>query len=404
MDEGEAGEVSGDPSAEFRAPPPPDDRLWRHPSEIDGSSAAVMRLPEHRARGPWTVAMVSGLVGSVLTFGLVAATGAFGRNGARPVVIRESVSSLPSGEATPQAGGVVQIAEQASPAITRIEVEGAQPGSGSGVVFRDDGYVLTNAHVVRGAQGIGVVMADGSEHDGSVVGSDALTDIAVVKMEGDQPFPVAVLGSAAALRVGQSTVAIGSPLGLVGGSSVTTGVVSALGRRVSGDEGPPLLDMIQTDAAIAPGSSGGALLDDTGSVIGITTAIAVSEAGAEGLGFATPIDIARSVADDIIATGRAVHVWLGVEGRDFDAASAKRAGVAGGAVVRDVVSGGPAQAGQVAVDDVIVSVGGEEVRSMSALVILLRKRHPGDEVELGVLRGDRRTMLDVTLGTRPPDK
>lgn len=349
--------------------------------------------------------MVSGLVGSVLTFGLVAATGVFGRTGPRPVVIRESVSSsLPPGAVAPQAGGVVQIAEQASPAITRIEVAGAQSGSGSGVVFRDDGYVLTNAHVVRGAQAIDVVMADGSEHDGAVVGSDDLTDIAVVKMEGDQPFPVAVLGSAAALRVGQPTVAIGSPLGLVGGSSVTTGVVSALGRRVSGGDGPPLLDMIQTDAAIAPGSSGGALLDDTGSVIGITTAIAVSEAGAEGLGFATPIDIARSVAADIIATGRAVHVWLGVEGRDFDAASAKRAGVSGGAVVIDVVAGGPAQAGEVAVDDVIVSVGGEEVRSMSALVIVLRKRHPGDQIELGVLRGDRRTMLDVTLGTHPPDR
>lgn len=381
---------------------PPDDRLWRHPSEIDVSLGPPPHS-RHRPRGTWTVALVSGLVGSVLTFGLVASTGALGR-ATRPVITREAMPlALPSGVGTPASGGVVQIAEEASPAIARIEISGGQPGSGSGVVFRDDGYVLTNAHVVRGAQGIDVVLADGSEHDGALVGLDDLTDIAVVKMDGDRSFPVALLGSAAGLRVGQPTVAIGSPLGLVGGSSVTTGVVSALGRRVAGEEGPPLLDMIQTDAAIAPGSSGGALLDSGGSVVGITTAVAVSEAGAEGLAFATPIDIARSVADDIIATGRAVHVWLGIEGRDLDAASAKRARVPGGAVVGDVVPGGPAQAGEMAAGDVILAIEGDEVRSMSGLVILLRKRRPGDEIALVVLRGGQRTTLAVTLGTRPAE-
>jgi len=205
------------------------------------------------------------------------------------------------------------------------------------------------------------------------------------------------------LRVGQATVAIGSPLGLIGGSSVTTGVVSALGRRVPTPEGPPLLDMIQTDAAIAPGSSGGALLDVTGSVIGITTAIAVSDAGAEGLGFATPIDIARSVADDIIATGQAVHVWLGIEGRDLDAASADANGLSGGAVVVDVVEDSPADEVGLVADDIIVAISGAQAPSMSALVIALRDREPGERVNLEVLRRGERSMVEVELTSRPAD-
>ncbi len=347
------------------------------------------------------MALLSGLVGSVLTFGLIAATGALDRSENRSGTVRELVTPVvPAGEAG-STERVVQIAEETSPAIARIEVSGERGGSGSGVVFRDDGYLLTNAHVVDGARSIDVVLADGSQHEGELIGSDPLTDVAVVKIDRDAPFPVATLGSATGVRVGQATVAIGSPLGLIGGSSVTTGVVSALGRRVPTANGPPLLDMIQTDAAIAPGSSGGALLDGAGAVIGITTAIAVSEAGAEGLGFATPIDIARSVADDLITSGRAVHVWLGIEGRDLDVASAQEAGVPGGAVVVDVVDDGPAASAGLRAADVIVAVGEREVRSMSALVIALRERTPGDRVDLAVLRAGKRETVNVELGIRP---
>jgi S1-C subfamily serine protease len=161
--------------------------------------------------------------------------------------------------------------------------------------------------------------------------------------------------------------------------------------------------MIQTDAAIAPGSSGGALLDGAGSVVGITTAIAVSDAGVEGLGFATPIDIARSVADDLIVSGKAVHVWLGIEGRDLDATSAAARGVDGGAVVVDVVGDSPAATAGLATDDVIVAISGTPVRSMSALVIALRDRRPGDRIDLEVLRQDDRSTVDVELATRPSD-
>ena len=405
MEQGEAdgdGNGEGDELAGFRAPPPPDDRLWRHPSEVEpaGPAAVRPRAGGHPSSNPWPVALVSGLVGAALTLGVVASTGALhDRRNAGVVVPR----SVPTAAAEPDGGdGVVSIAEAVSPAIARVEVSGPQRSTGSGVVFRQDGHLLTNAHVVEGAESIDVVLADGSEHRGQLVGSDPLTDIAVVAIEADGPFRAAKLGSAVDLRVGQSTVAIGSPLGLIGGASVTTGVVSALGRRVPSPNGPPLLDMIQTDAAIAPGSSGGALLDGSGSVIGITTAIALSQEGADGFGFATPIDIARAVAEDIIATGQATHVWLGIEGRDLDHRSARDAGVDGGAVVESVVDGGPAGEAGLAAGDVIVGLSAETVPSMSALVIALRERNPGEVIELEVLRDGDRITVPVRLGARPP--
>jgi S1-C subfamily serine protease len=159
--------------------------------------------------------------------------------------------------------------------------------------------------------------------------------------------------------------------------------------------------MIQTDAPIAPGSSGGALLDNTGAVIGITTAIAVTEVGAEGLGFATPIDLARSVADDIIETGSAHHVWLGIEGIDLDHATADELSVAGGARIHKVVDGSPAALAGLEEDDVIVSVEGEDVESMSALIVALRSHDPGDKVHIGYVRDGQRGTMVLELSERP---
>lgn len=396
MDHGAPDEGEREPPSAFRDPLPPEDRLWRHPTEVKPPP-----LPT-RSTASWGLAVASGLIGAVLTFGLVAATGGLDRSRSNPGVVREAVpvvapTNLRIGDTEP----VVRIAEEVSPAIVRIEVSGTRTGTGSGVVFRNDGFLLTNTHVVEGAESLRVILADGSEQEATLVGADRLTDVAVVHIDGPGPFPVAVLGSAASLRVGQAAVAIGSPLGLIGGSSVTTGVISALGRVVTTPSGPPLIDMIQTDAAIAPGSSGGALLDAGGSVIGITTAIAVSEAGAEGLGFATPIDIARSVAEDIIETGQAAHVWMGIEGRDLDATSAEVYGIAGGAVVANVVDDSPADQAGLAAEDIIVSIAGEPVGSMSALVIALRELDPGQAVELGVRRGNRTQSMVVELTSRP---
>jgi serine protease Do len=304
--------------------------------------------------------------------------------------------SVPSGNA------VVDIAQRVRPAITQVRVGGKEgEGSGSGVLFRSDGHLLTNFHVIDGADSVKVVVDTGRELSADVIGSDPETDVAVLKIDGG-PFPVASLGTAADLRVGQPAIAIGSPLGLVGGPSVTVGVVSALHRRLDARSGPPLLDMIQTDAPISPGSSGGALLDGSGSVIGLTTAVATTD-GAQGLGFATPIDVARSTADQLINTGKVVHVWMGIQGTDIDPTTASELGIDGGALVRGVVKGSPAeQAGVgVAARDVIVGVDGRPVATMGALVVALRARQPGDTVGLDVRRGAEKRRISVRLADRP---
>jgi S1-C subfamily serine protease len=384
----------------YSVPPPLDDRLWRHPSEL---RVLGLEAPERR-RSPFWRAVVAGAVGAIVTLAVLALLGRLDgdEDRAAPAVIRQAARPVAAPVAA--TGSVVRIAEEVRPAIAKVRVEGAAAASsGSAVLYRDDGHLLTNAHVVTDAGSIEVSLADGSTHEARLVGSDEHTDIAVLRIpvaSDGEPYPTAVLGTATDLAVGQPVVAIGSPLGLAGGSSVSTGVVSALGREVEA-EGSSLLDMVQTDAAISPGSSGGALVDGTGAVIGITTAVGVSEVGAEGLGFATPVDVARSVAEDIITSGHAVHVWLGVHGSDLDRRTAGDLGVDGGARVEEVVDGSPAAEAGVTPADVIVRVEDEPVRSMSGLVIALRQRDPGDQVALQVVRdGDRRTVV-VDLVERP---
>lgn len=410
---------SEDHSAPWNPPPPSDDRVWRHPSELasqwhtnpDTETFTAVYKPQPAPqskpalRSMALVALASGVTGAILVVALLGALGELGTSKqGRDVVVREQVGSatrsMPATDRAP-AGDVVAIAAQVSPAIVRMKITAPSQSSGSGVLFRDNGYLLTNAHVVKGAKTLFAVLADGTEIAGEIVGQDPETDIAVVKLERDEPFATATLGTAIGLKVGQPAVAIGSPLGLIGGSSVSTGVVSALGRRVDSEDGNPLLDMIQTDAAIAPGSSGGALLDHNGSVIGITTAIAVSQVGAEGLGFATPIDIARSVADQIIATGKAEHVWLGIEGADLDPVSAKKASIPGGARIERVVRDSPAHAAGLAKQDIIIAVGDESITSMAALVLSLRDRRPGQEIAITYIRDNKRNSLTLTLSKRP---
>ena len=388
---------------------PPDDRLWRHPSEIATNPApATLTLSDGSGREPraLTIAVLSGLISSLLTAGLIAVAGGFDERSV-PVrsIEREAARTVPARTTATEGGAegdVVAVAERLRPAIVQLEVKGnGLEGSGSGVLFRSDGHVLTNQHVVEGADDITVVMSDGEEHPAKLVGADPDTDIAVVRIDGDN-HPTAALGTATGLKVGHQAIAIGSPLGLAGGPSLSVGVVSALGRQVdSRGGGPPLLDMIQTDAPIAPGSSGGALVDGSGSVIGITTAIAVSEVGAEGLGFATPIDIARDVAEQLITTGEVVHVWLGVEGEDLDNQRARELGVDGGALIRRVREGSPADRAGIEARDVITSIENQPVESMAGVVVALRNRKPGQVVRVGITRDKKPLTLTATLVERP---
>ncbi len=374
----------------YRELPLPDDRLWRHPSEMS------VKRPSGR-RQVWVVAIASALAASVLSTGLAVVAGKVletGGNG--PSVDTSGVLAVPTLVGT--RADVVAIAERVRPAIVQLKL--GRGGSGSGVMFRADGQILTNAHVVDGATTVTVVLATGREVQAKVVGSDRASDTAVVKVEGG-PFQVAEMGTSADLKIGQEAIAIGSPLGLIGGPSVTVGVVSALHRTVRTRTGETLVDMVQTDAPIAAGSSGGALLDAGGRVIGLTTAVATTDAGAEGFGFAVPIDAARIAAEQLLATGSVVTVWLGVEGSDLDGATAQALNLEGGALVERVMAGSPAERAGLAPRDVIVSVNGKPVTSMGMLVLVVRAQHSGDVCTVEIVRGQEHHGMKVTVAERP---
>jgi S1-C subfamily serine protease len=383
-------------------PLPPDDRLWRHPSELSvhGLAGASVATPPVGRPTAWPVAIVSCLAGAALATTVIAVTGALSpRTVERAVVEKVAVTPVVSSPMVRGERGVVAVAERLSPAIVRLDVERANDAvTGSGVLYRDDGLLLTSAHVVDGATSIDVVLTDGRHFDGHLVGRDEVTDVALVDIDGDH-LPVAVLGTAEGLEVGAPTIAIGSPLGFEGGPSVTTGVISAVQRRVEAPDGEPLHGMIQTDAPIAAGSSGGALVDANGAVIGITTAVAAEPGGR--FGFATPIDLARRVADHLLEHGYMVHGWLGVEGTDVTADRAERLSVGGGALVRSVAADSPAAMAGITADDVITELDGQEVRSISGLVVELRKHDPGEEVVVGYWRGSDHHEATCTLAERP---
>jgi putative serine protease PepD len=410
-------ELPEDPGAEgvgaARPPLPPDDRLWRHPSELAaapsaaGPPAGPAPLPSAGAPRLWSMVLAAGLSGAALALAMVALVGGFGDDVTQRVTERVPAAETVAGGPA-DAEGVVGVAEAVSPSIVRIEtaLDGITGSSGSGVVIRDDGTILTNAHVVAEADTITIVLADGTGLPGHVVGSDASTDVAVVVVDdshrGSVTWEPAVLGSAEDLRVGEQAVAIGSPLGLAGGPSVTVGVVSGLGRRVVA-EGEVLHDMIQTDAPIARGSSGGALCDGSGVVVGLTTAVASSATGSDGLGFAIPIDLASDIADRIVAEGVVRWVWLGIEGSDLAPTEASMPGLpeTGGVRVDAVSEGGPAADAGVQGDDVVVAVDGTRIATMSDLVVALRSYRPGDVVDLQVRRAGEDLSMVVTLAERP---
>ena len=388
----------------YRAPLPPSDRLWRHPSEVGGGppGGADVTVAPRRGRSAWLVALVGGGIGACLAVGVLGVFGLLDHKIIeRLVVEREAVA--PAAALTPlQSSSLASVVAKATPSVARIEVGGLiGSASGSGVIFRDDGYLITNAHVVADATTINVVLADGSQHEGSLVGTDTESDIAVVQIDGTGYKPV-LFGQAATLQVGQPAIAIGSPLGLEGGPSATVGIISALGRTVQTHGGDTaLIGMIQTDASIAAGSSGGGLFDANGSLIGITTAVAVTESGTDGLGFAIPVEDARHVAEDLVANGKVVRVWLGVRGADMSTGAEQDHGTEGGAMLHEVVAGGPAATAGLASGDVITRIGDTDINSMSSLVVALRGYHPGETVPITYLRAGETKTVDVVLTQKP---
>ncbi|WP_295124618.1 S1C family serine protease [uncultured Leifsonia sp.] len=343
----------------------------------------------------WTVALL--VVGSALVLiggGMVA--GGF------------AVAALSAGRSG--SCDAARVADQVLPSVVTIAVVGQRGTSnGSGEIITDDGHILTNNHVVADAASgarLTVRFSDGHELPAKLTGRDPKTDLAVITVSDDEPLPVIATGDSGSLAVGQPVVALGAPLGL--SSTVTAGIVSALGRTVpvpsDDDRNAVLAGAIQTDASINPGNSGGALVDCSGRLVGINTAIATvpgsagqSSTGSVGIGFAVPESLALPIADELIAHGRVAHPEAGLTVVPIPPAAAAKFGVTDGLFVQSIVSGGPAQEAGLRVGDVITSVNGHAATNIDVLTAIQVTNSAGDEVRVEYIRDGATHTTTLTL-------
>jgi serine protease Do len=279
-----------------------------------------------------------------------------------------------------------------------------QTSLGSGFVIHADGYILTNRHVIEGADEIEVSFADGEDYEAKVVGQDARTDVALIKIDPEGPLTALPLGDSDTTEPGEWVMAIGNPFNL--GNSVSVGVVSFKGRELRLQRGTAI-DMIQTDAAINPGNSGGPLLNTRGEVIGINTMIVTGGASRvnAGVGFSVPINVAKEILPQLRERGKVVRGWMGVTIEPLTEALAETYGLeeARGAVVTSVTPGSPAEDAGIQPDDVVLSANGKKIEDSSDLSRHIASIAPGTTVELTVLRDGKRREISITLGTFPED-
>jgi putative serine protease PepD len=310
---------------------------------------------------------------------------------------------------------VTSVADNVLPSVVTITAAGqVGGGTGSGEVIRTDGYILTNNHVIAGAASGGkveVTFTAGDTVPATIVGRDVLTDLAVLKVTPPFNLKAIAMGSSGPVQVGQPVVALGAPLGL--SSTVTSGIVSALDRTVEvpaeNDSNALLVGAVQTDAAINPGNSGGALVNCSGQLIGVPSAGATvpsssgeaSSGGSIGLGFAIPVDLAKTIANEIISTGRATHAYFGLQTVPISETAAAEAGTSQGLFVAAVVPNGPAAKAGLREGDIITKVDGTAARSNVQLQELTLTKKAGDKVTVDYLRNGSSATATVTLGTQP---
>ena len=338
-----------------------------------------------------------------------------------------TIVEAPAGGAVQRATSYADAARKAVPAVVHIftsqEVKGARhpfindpifrhffgdrfgeqaqrrSGLGSGVVVSPEGYILTNFHVVDGADEIEVAHNDGRKYKARVVGTDPESDLAVLRIPADHKLPVIAFGSSDALRVGDVVLAIGNPFGV--GQTVTSGIVSALGRSHLGIN--TFENFIQTDAAINPGNSGGALVDVNGNLVGINTAIYSQSGGSMGIGFAIPVSLARNVMEQIVRTGSVTRGWVGVEVQEITEELADSFKLKGtdGALIAGVMRGGPADKAGIRPGDVLARIAGKPVKDAQGMQDLIAALEPGKSARFDLRREGRDVGVDVVIGKRP---
>jgi serine protease Do len=351
-------------------------------------------------------------------------------------LVRPSMADINLGASTPPVNldadatsfskSFIEVAQKVTPAIVQINVISEnkenphqdffffpfkdmpqeERGSGSGIIISKDGYIVTNNHVVENATSVKVGLYDKRVFDAKVVGTDPLTDLAVIKIDASD-LPTAYLGNSDDLKVGQWVMAIGNPLSLA--STVTAGIVSAMGRGKLGliNDSYGVENFIQTDAAINPGNSGGALVDLSGAVIGVNSAIAAGRTGTYiGYGFAIPINLAKSVAKDLIAHGKVSRGYIGVNIGDLDYTTAKSLGLdkPEGVIVQNVLPDGAAAKADIKQGDVILKIDGKEVNQTNELQSYIASRSAGTSVDLTIYRDGKTIDRTVTLKPREEDK
>ncbi len=331
-----------------------------------------------------------------------------------------TVDPSPAGVAASRRTAITEAVERVSPAVVTVQTERVErtaqspfdvffgtrsgamvrPGVGSGFIVREDGIVVTNAHVVAGARSVNVAMRDGTTYPATVVGEDELNDLAVLRIDA-KGLPTAPLGSSRGMLIGEWVVAIGNPYGFLLGNSepsVTAGVVSGVGRNLTGrGDGPGVyVDMIQTDASINPGNSGGPLINASGEVVGVNSSIYTPSGGSIGLGFAIPIDRARRVAEDLLAHGSVRRPWIGVKVQQ-SGASAARGSLNSGAIIESVVPSSPAADAGLRAGDVIVQSRDRQIRNPYDWEAELLELRVGETADLTLRRGstDRRVTVRV---------
>ncbi len=374
-----------------------------------------------KKKSSFNIVFISSLLTSIIVLSFLFFFGVFDENEVvlpDPITITETVKEkeivLPRIDSTE----VVSIAEIATKTIVQVQVgekdengDFISVGGGSGVVIEKNGLIITNHHVIEDATDVRVIFEDGRMYESEIIGSDRLTDIGVIKINIESLTPIS-FGNSSDILVGDLAVAIGHPLTLGAAPTVTTGIISALDRRLdvgsdAMNTGVTLFGLIQTDAPITRGSSGGALLNQNGELIGITTAIATADVGAEGLGFAVPINLAMSIVKDILDDGKVLHAFLGILGAQYFEVADDGARIFSGVLIQELY--GPAddiyaigKAGALP-GDIIKKVNDINVTTLDQLITILRSMRAGDEITIEIERNENIIELIFNLDLRPSD-